>query len=132
MEEFEPVRPPQSYLHWYFESLGLPTLLLIAAVTLLAMALVVALFLRGRGPAVPGAILFLLPLPLIVGLVALLGGSITYLTQLANAGDQPVSPKAFSYALTAAVQASSCFCPLLILSLVVLMVLGFRGSKSSS
>ncbi len=129
MEEFNEVRR-QSYLQWYFLSLGAPTLLLIVGVTLLAMALVVVLFLRGRGPAVPAAIVFILPLPLIVGSLAFLGGSITYLYEIAVAGDAPIKHDSFAYALTAITQASSCFCPLLILSLALLMTLGFRGSKS--
>lgn len=129
MEEFNEVQQ-QSYLQWYISSLGVPTLLLIVGVTLLAMALVIVLFLRGRGPAVPAAIVFLLPLPLIVGALAFLGGTITYLYEIALASDAPISHSSFAYALTAMTQASSCFCPLLILSLALLLTLGFRGGKS--
>ena len=120
---------PQSYIGWYFSSLGMPTLLLIVGATLLAMVVIVLLFMRGRGPAVPSAILFVLPLPLIIGLVCFLGGSITYLSQLAEAGDQPAAPTMLSYGLISMMQASSCFCPLLMLSLVLLMVLGFRANR---
>jgi hypothetical protein len=122
--EHDPIHMPKSYLQWHFDSLGLPTLLLIVGVSLLAMTLIIVLFLRGRGPGVPAAILFILPMPLVVGLVCLLGGSITYLSQLAAGQGQRMD--AFAYGLTAATQASSCFCPLLILSLVLMMVLGFR------
>lgn len=121
---------PQSYLGWYFSSLGMPTLLLIVGATLLAMVVIVLLFWRGRGPAVPAAILFVLPLPLLIGLVCLLGGSITYLNQLAEADDQKIFHGMFSYATIAMLQASSCFCPLLMLSLTLLMVLGFRANRT--
>jgi hypothetical protein len=125
MDDFAPAR--QSYLQWYLSSLGMPTLLLIVGVTLIAMVLVVLLFLRGRGPAVPAAILFVLPLPLIVGLICFLAGTIRYLNELAIADGLPVSYDLLSYALVAMTQASSCFCPLLMLSLTFLMVLGFRS-----
>lgn len=128
MHEFEP--RPQSYLQWYFSSLGMPTLLVIVGLTLLAMVLVVVLFWRGRGPAVPAAILFVSWLPLIAGAVCFLSGMIMYLNELARASDGPgpLSHATISYALTASMQATSCFCPLLMLSLVLLMVLGFRTS----
>lgn len=129
MEEFHEVQQ-QSYLQWYITSLGVPTLLAIVGVTMFATALVIVLFLRGRGPAVPAAIAFILPLPLIVGALAFLGGTINYLYQIALAGEEPIKHESFAYALTAITQASSCFCPLLILSLALLMTLGFRGSKS--
>lgn len=119
----------QSYLEWYFSSLGMPTFLLIVGATLLAMLVIVVLFMRGRGPAVPSAILFVLPLPLLLGLVCFLGGSITYLSQLAEAGEQRASPTMLSYGLISMMQASSCFCPLLMLSLVLLMILGFRANR---
>lgn len=119
---------PQSYLQWFYSSLGLPTLLLIVGSTLLVMILVVLLLWRGRGPAVPSAIFFALPLPLVIAAVCFLGGSITYLSQLAEAGDGPISHAAFSYALTASLQASGCFCPLMMLSLLVLTVVGIRTS----
>jgi hypothetical protein len=122
--------PPlrQSYLQWFYSSMGMPTLLLIVGSTLLVMVLVVLLAWRGRGPAVPSAIFFVLPLPLVIAAVCFLGGSITYLSELAEAGDGPISHTTFSYALTASLQASSCFCPLLMLSLLVLMVVGIRTS----
>lgn len=123
--------PPQnqSYLHWYYSSLGMPTFLLIVGATLLAMVVIVLLFMRGRGPAVPSAILFVLPLPLLIGVVCFLGGSITYLFELGEAGDQRASPTMFSYGLVSMLQASSCFCPLLMLSLPLLMALGFRANR---
>jgi len=129
MEDFHEMPPQPSYLQWYFSSMGLPTLLLIVGVTALAMVLIVLLFLRGRGPAVPAAMVAVLPLPLIAGLLALLGGTITYLSHLATVGDKPISHTAFAYALASMTQASTCFCPLLILCLALLMALGFRGGK---
>jgi hypothetical protein len=124
MHEFEP--RPQSYLQWYFNSMGMPTLLVIVGLTLLAMVLAVILFWRGRGPAVPAAILLVSWLPLIAGAVCFLSGVIMYLSELA--GPEPSTHATISYALTASMQATSCFCPLLMLSLVLLMVLGFRTS----
>jgi hypothetical protein len=131
MEVFHPA-PPQSYLQWYLSSLGMPMLLAIVGVTLLAMVLVIVLFLRGRGPAVPAAIAFLLPLPLIVGALGLLDGSIQYLSHLAHGSDGPLAHASFSYALVSMTQASSCFCPLLMLGLALLMAIGFRDGRPTN
>src|SRR5262245_31541949 len=112
MHEHEDFPVPKSYLQWYFDSIGLPTLLLIVGVSLLALVLIIVLFVRGRGPAVPAAIVFILPLPLVVGFVCLLGGTITYLSRLSDAGGR-VPLDAFAYGQAAAMQATACFCPLL-------------------
>ena len=129
MEEFQSVPNRQSYLQWYFGTLGIPTLLVIVVAALLAMALMLVVFLRGRGPAVPAAILFLLPLPLIVGAIALVGGTLSYYRELGESTTGRVDPGGLSYGFIAAMQASSCFCPTLVLSVVLLMILGFRGSS---
>lgn len=123
--------PPvqQSYLDWYVSSLGMPTLFLIVGATLLAGVLIVLLFLRGRGPAVPAAIVFVLPLPLLVGLMCFLGGSISFLNNAAMNGPPAEGARWFAYGTLSLMQASSCFCPLLILTLVFLMTLGFWSSK---
>jgi hypothetical protein len=121
----------QSYLLWYVTSLGMPTLLLIAAATLLAAGLVVLLFLRGRGPAVPAAMVFVLPLPLLIGLVCFLGGSILFLHNVALSGPAEQGVGWLSYAMLAMMHASSCFCPLLLLTLTLLMTLGFSASRKS-
>ena len=123
--------PPvqQSYLHWYVSSLGMPTILLIVGATLLAGVLILVLFLRGRGPAVPAAIAFVLPLPLLVGLMCFLGGSISFLNNVAINGPPAAGARWFAYGTLALMHASSCFCPLLMLTLVFLMMLGFWSSK---
>ncbi|WP_254507547.1 hypothetical protein [Anatilimnocola floriformis] len=121
----------KSYLRWYLDSTGVPTLLVLFGAMLLALVLIVTLFRRGRGPAVPTAIVFIMPLPLVVGLVCFLAGTIHYLHQMGLAAGEQVSSESLSYALTSAMQATSCFCPVLILSLVLLMVLGFRNQTKS-
>jgi hypothetical protein len=123
---------PQSYLEWYVNSLGMPTLLLIVGATLVAMFLVVLLFVRGRGPAMPAAILFVLPLPLIVGVIALLAGLINSYTALSYSLSHTSRPAMgqMGYGFVSIMQASGCFCPLLLLTLTLLMFVGFRGTKS--
>lgn len=129
MEEFQSAPHRQSYLEWFFSTLGVPTLVLISVAALLAMGLMLVVFLRGRGPAVPAAIMFLLPLPLIVGAIALVGGTLSYFREVGESATGRVDPGGLSYGFIAAMQASSCFCPTLVLSLVLLMILGFRGSS---
>jgi hypothetical protein len=126
--------PPiqQSYLHWYVSSLGMPTLLLIVGATLFAALLVVLLFLRGRGPAVPAAMVFVLPLPLLIALVCFLGGTISFLNNVAVNGSPVEGARWFSFATISLLHASSCFCPLLLLTLTLLMTLGFSASKKTS
>lgn len=128
--EFEDAPPiQQSYLHWYVTSLGWPTLGVIVGVTLLAMGLIVLLFFRGRGPAVPAAMVFVLPLPLLVGLLCFLSGSISFLSNLSMDGPREQGASLLSYATLALLQSSSCFCPLLLLTLTLLMVLGFAANR---
>lgn len=116
---------------------GLATgaLILIIIATLLAMILTVIVFWRGRGPAVPAAILFLLPLPLIVGVIALLAATIYAYIDLSYAVsvtslEHGTSAAKLGVGFRAISQASSCFCPLALLSISLLMVLGFRSHKS--
>jgi len=118
----------QSYLDWYLSSIGTPMLLLIVGASLLTLVLIIMLFVRGRGPAVPAAILFVLPFPLLIGALCLVGGSIKALSQLARPVDPQGSTDWFSFGLNSMMQASSCFCPMLLLSLTFLMILGFRNS----
>src|SRR5215213_8027727 len=122
----EQLPPRQSYLAWYVTSLGFPTLLLIVGVTIIAAGIIVLLFWRGRGSAAPAAMAFTLPLPLFVGAICFLGGAIGYFNQLAESQPGQHEPGLLSYGLVAMFQASSCFCPLLALTLTLLMVLGFR------
>jgi hypothetical protein len=133
-DEFTPPALPlrQSYLAWYFSSLGFPTLLLIVGMTVIAAGIIVLLFLRGRGPAALAAMAFALPLPLFAGAICFLGGTIGYFKELAEAQPGQRLSGLLSYGLVAIFQASSCFCPLLALTLTLLMVLGFRSSASKS
>ncbi len=131
MDEIDAMpKPALSVLEWHVSSTGLPTLSVILLATLVALVLVVVLFSRGRGPAVPAAILFLMPLPLIVGLLAFLGGLTSYLVKFANSFDDAPRPDDLSYGLTSAMVASSCFIPLLTVSLILLFIRGLRDSNS--
>lgn len=130
-QEFAP-HARQSYIEWYFTSLGFPTLLLIVGMTVIAAGIIVLLFLRGRAAAAPAAMAFALPLPLLMAGICLLAGAIFYLNELAEAIPGQHLSGAFSYALVTMFQASSCFCPLFVLTLTLLMILGHRSSSAKS
>jgi len=83
-----PVR--RSYLSWFFAALGWKYTLLLPLVGMLAFAVVLVLVLRGKGPAMVGALLFVVPLPIFVGLMGVVDGLMSMFQVLAMAD---ISPK---------------------------------------
>ena len=62
----------QSRLMWMLHALGLQTVIL-PVIALVAFAVVLLLILRGKGPAMVGAILLVVPMPIYVAVLSALG-----------------------------------------------------------
>ena len=63
----------QSRFMWMLSAMGFEVIFLLAAAAI-AFAVVLLMILRGKGPAMVGAILLIVPLPLYVGLMGALKG----------------------------------------------------------
>jgi hypothetical protein len=88
-EEFaEPVR--QSYLMWFFSALGWRYTLLLPLAGLLAFVLTLLVVTRGKGAAQVGALLFIVPLPVLVGIYGVVEGLIASYQVIAMTS---ISPK---------------------------------------
>jgi hypothetical protein len=131
---FEAAEAPiqrMSYLAWVFHSLGPITILLLLLATLVAIGLIALLWQRGRGPALPAAILLLIPLPLVVGCLALVGSSLDSLLSFSTRARASEIAESLSHALVSALASSCCFMPVLIVGLAALFAHGFRQSPQS-
>jgi hypothetical protein len=74
-EDFaEPVR--QSYLMWLVAALGWRYMLLLPLAGLVSFGLTLFVVLRGKGAAQVGALLFIVPLPILVGIMGVVDGMI--------------------------------------------------------
>ena len=72
-EDFPPpIR--QSFLMWMFSALGWRYTFLLPLAASFAFVFVLLVVLRGKGPAMTGALLFLVPLPVLVGIVGFVDG----------------------------------------------------------
>lgn len=67
--------PQESFLNWLIRSTGLLGLL-IPPLAILCFILTVILVFRGKGPLTGVALLFIIPLPVLLGLLALIHGGI--------------------------------------------------------
>lgn len=86
-EEFEPVR--QSYLMWFFSALGWKYTLLLPLAGLLAFVLTLLVVTRGKGPAQVGALLFIVPLPVLIGIYGVVEGLIASYQVIAMSNTTP-------------------------------------------
>lgn len=106
------MNPPieESLLESYFRAMG-PYGLWLLLSFVVSLLLTVLLFIRGRGYALPAALLLVVPLPLIVGGIALGHGLIQSYDVIARSPVEPdmieVSP-GFSLATVSIVTALSC------------------------
>ena len=64
----------QSSLTWFFSSLGWKYTLLLPMAGLFSFVVVLVLILRGKGPAMVGALVFLVPLPFFIGVFGVVDG----------------------------------------------------------
>jgi hypothetical protein len=86
-EEFEPVR--QSYLMWLFSALGWKYALLLPLAGLLTFGLTLLLVTRGKGAAQVGALLFIVPLPVLIGIFGVVEGLIASYQVIAASAVMP-------------------------------------------
>jgi hypothetical protein len=88
-EVAQPVR--MSYLEFLFQSLGYRYALLLPAAAALAFVVVLILLLRGRGPAMVGAMLFVVPLPIFVGILGVVDGMLAsfHVVAMSNTAPKP-------------------------------------------
>ena len=78
---------PHSRLEWLFTDLGLGAILLAAAI-LVSLAIVLWLVVRGKGPAMVGVIMLVVPMPIYVALMCAISGLITLTSLLAMSDSQ--------------------------------------------
>jgi hypothetical protein len=71
--------PPPTLLEWYIQSLGWMYTLLLPLSALIAFVLTVALLVFGKGRFTGAALLFIVPLPLLLGMLGTVDGMITSL-----------------------------------------------------
>lgn len=71
-EVAEPVR--QSFLLFLINALGIRYAFLLPAAALVAFIVVLILVLRGKGPELVGALIFIVPLPVLVGILGTVDG----------------------------------------------------------
>jgi len=90
----EPVHQ-QSYLMWFFSALGIKYAVLLPLVGLIAFVVVLVLVLKGKGPALPAALMLIVPLPLLVGIGGVIEGLLAFFQVIAGA---ELAPKASTWA----------------------------------
>jgi hypothetical protein len=87
MAETEVVQ--QSWLNWFFSSLGFGYALLLPAVALICFVLTLIVVIRGRGPMAAAAIVLVVPTPFLIGIVAGLRGGIASYAVIAMSSTPP-------------------------------------------
>jgi hypothetical protein len=87
----EDFAPPErhSLLSWLFMALGWRYSLLLPLAAVFAFVVVLLMVVRGRGPAMAGAILLVAPLPLLVGIVGMAEGILSIQLVISGAGIDP-------------------------------------------
>jgi hypothetical protein len=66
--------PRRSYLMWLFSALGVKYTLFLPLAALVAFVVVGFLIWKGKGPALVGALVFVVPLPVLVGILGVIEG----------------------------------------------------------
>ena len=89
-EEFvEDLPRQQSYLEFMFNSLGWRYTFLLPLAALVSFVLILVLALRGKGSAVPAALVLLVPLPIIVGIFGVVDGMLASFQVIAMSNTAP-------------------------------------------
>ncbi|MDX1945783.1 MAG: MotA/TolQ/ExbB proton channel family protein [Pirellulaceae bacterium] len=87
-EEFaEPVR--QSYLMWFFSALGMKYTLLLPLAGFVAFLIVAFLLWKGKGPAMIGAIVLVVPAPVYLGVLGVVEGMMASFQVIAMSSTAP-------------------------------------------
>lgn len=86
-DNLEPVR--QSFLQWIFMALGLKYTLLLPLAAFVAFVLTLVILLRGRGPMAAAALIFIVPMPFVIGIYGAIEGQIAVYQVIAATAVQP-------------------------------------------
>jgi hypothetical protein len=83
--------PPESHslLSWLFMALGWRYSLLLPLAAVIGFVTVMLIVVRGRGPAMAGAVLLIAPLPLLVGIVGMAEGILSIQLVISGTGTDP-------------------------------------------
>ena len=125
---------PQSRLMWMVSSLGTNAALL-SLVALVAFIVVLILILRGRGPAMVGAILLIVPLPLYVALLGAEKGTVASFAVIALSDVQLKQSELFAglgAMLVSILVAILLTMPAFLLATIGLTVQALRGEPPTS
>lgn len=86
-DNLEPVR--QSFLQWIFMALGLKYTLLLPLAAFVAFVLTLIVLLRGKGPMAAAALIFIVPMPFLIGIYGAIDGLISVYQVIAATAVQP-------------------------------------------
>jgi len=122
---------PQSFLHWVISSVGGFYLILLLVSAALALILTTLVVVRGKGPHAGIALIFIVPLPLLIGIfVAILSG-MQALSVIAMS-DVQVKPsiigEAYATALTGPLLGLVLMAPSYLLAMFGMLVRGMDGN----
>lgn len=84
----EPMRQ-QSYLVWLIQAMGIRYTFLLPLAGLIAFVVVLFLVLKGKGHALPVALLLIVPLPVLVGFVGVIDGMMASFMVIASSDTSP-------------------------------------------
>jgi hypothetical protein len=84
----EPIRQ-HSYLSFIFSALGIRYTFLLPLAGLIAFVVVLFLVLKGKGHALPAALMLIVPLPVLVGFVGVIDGMMASFTVIAMSDTAP-------------------------------------------
>lgn len=85
--EIAPVR--ETYLHWLYMALGIKYTLLLPLAALVSFVVALIIVVRGRGPLAGAALLFIVPMPFLVGIYGAIEGAIEMYQVVAAISTQP-------------------------------------------
>jgi len=89
-EEFiEDMPRQQSYLEFILSSLGWRYTFLLPLAALVSFVLILVLVLRGKGSAVPAALVLLVPIPILVGIMGVVDGMLASFQVIAMSDTAP-------------------------------------------
>ena len=86
-QEVEPVQ--QSFLNWMMAALGFNYAILLALAALAAFVLASIIVVRGRGPMAGVALVFIVPVPMLIGIFAAIQGAMSTYIVIATSGATP-------------------------------------------
>jgi len=95
MPELLAALPRQSYIEFIINSLGWRYMFLLPLAALVSLTLILILVVRGKGSAVPAALVLLVPLPILVGILGVVDGMVASFQVIATSD---IAPEPSAYA----------------------------------